>query len=109
MHELPGGIGYAVKMQIICDYRLKIRHVVIGYQDSVHGARIFAEPSIGTTPQSFVCEKQFIAGDSAYPLQPNLITPFRQNSSKYDEGLRSKIQQTLFKIQGSRRKLVWAN
>lgn len=124
LHELPGCIGYvdgteiklaespikdhefyfsrkkqySIKMQIVCDHSLKIRQATIGYRGSVHDAKILAESSIGRTPDSFFCERQWIAGDSAYPLSRNVITPFRQNSTELTKEKREKFNQYFSKF-----------
>lgn len=68
---------YAFKLQAICDYKLRIRHIHVGFPDSVHDARIFNNSSIGKNPQNFLTEGQRIAADSAYRLTTQIITPFR--------------------------------
>jgi len=82
---------YAIKMQVVCDHNLRIRHAVIGHYGSVHDARIFNECSLAEDPQKFFSEKEFLAGDSAYAMTQNLITPFRSNSSDYTEEIRLKF------------------
>ncbi|XP_049310781.1 uncharacterized protein LOC125778205 [Bactrocera dorsalis] len=74
---------YAIKMQAVCDYRLRIRQVTIGYPGSVHDAKIFLNSPLAKHPQRFLSDSQWIAGDSAYPLKEFLLTPFRQNSTDY--------------------------
>ncbi|XP_050337645.1 uncharacterized protein LOC126763918 [Bactrocera neohumeralis] len=76
---------YAVKLQAICDYKLRIRQLIVGYPGSVHDAKIFSNCLLFKHPERFLSTSQWIAGDSAYPLKPFLITSFRQNSSEYTE------------------------
>uniref|UniRef100_A0A034WKI8 Putative nuclease HARBI1 n=1 Tax=Bactrocera dorsalis TaxID=27457 RepID=A0A034WKI8_BACDO len=74
---------YSVKLQAICDYKLRIRQVTIGFPGSVHDAKIFSNCSLAKHPERFLSTSQWVAGDSAYPLKPYLITPFRQNSVEH--------------------------
>ncbi|XP_049316918.1 uncharacterized protein LOC125779688 [Bactrocera dorsalis] len=76
---------YAVKLQAICDYNLRRRQLIVGYPGSVHDAKIFSNCLLFKQPERFLLTSQWIAGDSAYPLKPFLITQFRQNSSEYTE------------------------
>lgn len=63
-------------MQVVCDNNLKIRDVFIGYPGSVHDSRVFRNsPLCQTLPQK--CGQYFLLGDSGYPLQANLLTPFK--------------------------------
>ncbi|XP_049311304.1 uncharacterized protein LOC125778329 [Bactrocera dorsalis] len=84
---------YAIKMQVVCDYSLRIRQATIGYRGSVHDAKIFAESAIGKNPQNYFCHREWIAGDSAYPLSQHLITPFRQNSTEQSKEMRDTFNQ----------------
>uniref|UniRef100_A0A034WUQ8 Putative nuclease HARBI1 n=1 Tax=Bactrocera dorsalis TaxID=27457 RepID=A0A034WUQ8_BACDO len=82
-----------MKMQIVCDYSLRIRQATIGYKGSVHDAKIFAESAIGRAPGNYFCERQWIAGDSAYPLNRNIITPFRENSNELSQYKRDRFNK----------------
>ncbi|XP_039948356.1 protein ANTAGONIST OF LIKE HETEROCHROMATIN PROTEIN 1-like [Bactrocera tryoni] len=82
---------YSVKLQAICDYKLRIRQVTIGYPGSVHDAKIFSNCSLAKHPERFLSTSQWVAGDSAYPLKPYLITPFRQNSVEHRKEERDLI------------------
>ena len=80
-------------MQVVCDHRLKIRHAIIGHHGSVHDAKMFAESSIGQHPEQFFSDKQFMAGDSAYPLSRFVITPIRQNNTEFSEHQKAKFNE----------------
>lgn len=71
---------YSMKVQITCDYKLQIRHVVTGYPGSVHDARMFSSCSLSTAKEMFFSSEQWIAADSAYSLSKTVITPYRNNS-----------------------------
>ncbi|XP_065365511.1 putative nuclease HARBI1 [Calliphora vicina] len=74
---------YAIKVQAVCDYKLRIRQLTVGYPGSVHDAKIFLNCPIAKHHERFVSPPQWIAGDSAYPLKSFLLTPFRTNSIEH--------------------------
>lgn len=71
---------YSMKLQITCDYRLQIRHLVTGYPGSVHDARMFSNCALSTASENYFASQQWIAADSAYSLSGTVITPYRNNS-----------------------------
>lgn len=72
---------YAIKLQAVCDYTLKFRHILVGYPGSVHDARIYNNCRLTTHPRDYFSEPEYVAGDSAYKLTTTVITPFRLNST----------------------------
>ncbi|OXA46779.1 protein ANTAGONIST OF LIKE HETEROCHROMATIN PROTEIN 1 [Folsomia candida] len=71
---------YSIHLQGICDAELRLRHILVGYPGSVHDARVFANCDIAKHPENYFNLGQWIAGDSAYKLQPYLITTLRTNA-----------------------------
>ncbi|GLV38138.1 uncharacterized protein CBL_10105 [Carabus blaptoides fortunei] len=67
---------YSIQMQVVCDNELKIRDVFVGYPGSVHDSRVFRNSPLYTHLEE-KCGHYFILGDSGYPLQKKLLTPFR--------------------------------
>jgi len=59
---------YSVKMQAVCDHKLRIRNVVIGSLGCYHDSKIFKNSIIGKHLKKHFCGNQWIAGESAYPL-----------------------------------------
>lgn len=122
-HEFPGAIGYvdgseiklyhkpstnheayfsrkskyAIKIQVICDFNLKVRHLVAGYPGSVHDARIFKECGVALDSNQHFSKGQFLLGDKAYGLTKNLLTPFRPQSNVLNPALRKKFNKRLSK------------
>lgn len=118
-HEMPGCVGYidgseiklaespakrhelywsrkrqySIKIQAVCDYKLRIRQVTIGYNGSVHDAKIFSNCPLAKNPERFLSGSQWIAGDSAYALKPYLLTPFRQNSAEHTQEDREQFNK----------------
>lgn len=72
---------YALQIQAICDNDYLIRNIFVGFPGSVHDARVFANSDIGTNPDKYLNNGQWIAGDSAYPNSEYIVTPFRLNST----------------------------
>lgn len=72
---------YSLKVQVTCDYHLKIRHLVLGYPGSVHDARIYNNCPLALKPELYFSEGQYLLGDSAYKLTNTVMTPFRINTT----------------------------
>ncbi|XP_036329420.1 putative nuclease HARBI1 [Rhagoletis pomonella] len=88
---------YSLKAQAICDYRLRIRHLVLGYPGSVHDARIYNNRSLTTRTTQMLTGAEWLAGDSAYKLSSTLITPFRSNSTDGNVQQRNSFNKTFSK------------
>ncbi|XP_067633653.1 putative nuclease HARBI1 isoform X1 [Eurosta solidaginis] len=73
---------YSLKAQAVCDYKLRIRHLVLGFPGSVHDARIYNNCSLVTQASSLFTGAQWLAGDSAYKLTSTVITPYRSTSTE---------------------------
>lgn len=90
---ISGKQQFAIKMQVICDYKLRIRQVTTGYPGSVHNSKIFLNCPFAKRPELFLSNSQWIAGDSTYPLKSFLITPFGQNSSEHSREAREQFNK----------------
>lgn len=75
---------FSIKLQAVCDYQLKIRHLLVGYPGSVHDSRVFTNSSLFLNPSQYFAGEEWIAADSAYKLSKTVITPFRKNSTEPD-------------------------
>ena len=71
---------YSIKVQEVCDWEQRLRHLVVGYQGSVHDARIYNNCDLSKEPRNFFSDNEWLAGDSAYKLATTVITPFRANN-----------------------------
>lgn len=76
--------NFSIKVQAVCDYRLKIRHVFIGFPGSVHDSRVFTNSALFLNPSKYFQNEEWLAGDSAYKLSTTIITPFRKNSTELE-------------------------
>jgi hypothetical protein len=68
---------YAMNTQLVCDETLRILFYQTGWAGSVHDAKAFKHTSLFRNPAELFSNGEFILGDSAYPLSPNLLTPYR--------------------------------
>lgn len=68
-------------MQAVIDYKIVLRHIVVGWPGSVHDARIFQESKLATNPEEFFSGEEYLAAGCAYTLTARVMTPFRSNSS----------------------------
>ncbi|XP_055843657.1 putative nuclease HARBI1 [Episyrphus balteatus] len=75
--------GYhSILLQAICDSNLVFRDVFFGWPGSSHDAHVWSNSPIGRALNSRdlkLPNDMHILGDSAYPLNTYLITPFRDN------------------------------
>lgn len=88
---------YSIKLQAVCDYRLKIRHIVVGYPGSVHDSRIYRESSLSINLENYFNNNEYILGDSAYQLTNTVVTPYRANACEATFANRAKFNRTLSK------------
>lgn len=63
-------------MQAVCNENRKIIDVFIGYPGSVHDSRVFRISPLKNDLRH-KCGRYFLLGDSGYPLQEHLLTPFK--------------------------------
>ncbi|KAJ4437592.1 hypothetical protein ANN_17737, partial [Periplaneta americana] len=71
---------YSVQLQAVCDHKMKIRDVFVGFPGSVHDSRVFRRsPLSESLPQK--CHHLYLLGDSGYPCLENLLTPFRDRGN----------------------------
>ncbi|KAI8117935.1 Protein ANTAGONIST OF LIKE HETEROCHROMATIN PROTEIN 1 [Lucilia cuprina] len=84
---------YCLKIQAVCDHKLSIRQVTIGYPGSVHDAKIFSNCPIAKHPERYLSHGQWLAGDSAYPIKQYLLTPFRRNSTAHTREARENFNK----------------
>ncbi|XP_065178659.1 uncharacterized protein LOC135809271 [Sycon ciliatum] len=72
---------HSIVLQAVCDANLLFTDVFAGWPGSVHDARVFnnspLKHAVDERKEEFFPMESFILGDSAYPLLPWLITPYR--------------------------------
>lgn len=67
-------------LQVVCDDTLLLTNIYTGWPGSTHDARVLRNSELFTRAEAGSCidPDKLIIGDSAYPLKPWLVTPFRQ-------------------------------
>jgi hypothetical protein len=73
---------YALHCQGIVDFRGIFINYVVGWPGSVHDARVYANSDFFLNKSEYIEGDDYILGDSAYPISPFLISPFK-NPSNY--------------------------
>lgn len=89
---------YSIKIQAVCDYELKVRHVVIGYPGSVHDGRIFNNSTLKKKKTELFSGMEWLAADSAYKLSTTVITPYRSNSKAVPTSQRNDFNKKFSKF-----------
>lgn len=72
----------SIVLQGVCNHENKFLDVFIGFPGSAHDARVMRESPFFTSAPTAV-DGGYILGDSAYPLLPWLMTPYKDNSSNF--------------------------
>jgi len=75
---------YAIQCQGIVDYRGIFINYIIGWPGSVHDARVYSNSDFFLNKEKYIEEDDYVLGDSAYPISPFLISPFK-NPSNYQQ------------------------
>ncbi|KAJ8915701.1 hypothetical protein NQ315_000635 [Exocentrus adspersus] len=91
---------YSIQMQAVCDHKRKIIDVFIGYPGSVHDSRVFRNSPLQNSLEA-KCGRYFILGDSGYPLQGNLLTPYkdRGNLTRRQQNYNIKLAKNRYVIE----------
>ncbi|MGH0138321.1 UNVERIFIED_CONTAM: hypothetical protein FKN15_000375 [Acipenser sinensis] len=71
----------SILLQGVCDHEMTFIDASAGWPDSVHDARVFRNSQISTVMenQQILHPDGHVLGDSAYPLETHLLTPYRDN------------------------------
>ncbi|XP_033759034.1 protein ANTAGONIST OF LIKE HETEROCHROMATIN PROTEIN 1-like [Pecten maximus] len=107
----------SMQLQAVCDHEMKFIDVYTGWPGSVHDSRVFkASPLFNYLEQNGIVNDGHILGDSAYPLQNYLLTPYRDNGhlnnyqKRYNflqSSCRSVIERTFALLKGKFRRLKY--
>jgi hypothetical protein len=76
---------YAIHCQGIVNDRGIFISFDIGWPGSVHDARVFRNSSFYKNYSNLIQEDDYLLGDSAYPISPFLIPPFKDPNSQQKE------------------------
>ena len=107
----------AQHLQIVCNENLEIIHAEAGNAGSMHDARVYRNSEVSnllTNPATAPPDDCHILGDSAYPLQVALMTPYRrhqlvgnaeQNYNRKHSAARSAVEGAFGLLKGKWRRL----
>ena len=91
-------------LQGCCDHNMRFTDCFIGYPGSVHDARVFENSDLhertSSDTISMVSNGLYIVADSAYKLEPYMMTPFKDN------GCLTKVQKKYNFVQPSTRNVI---
>lgn len=83
--QSPGGIDselfrcrkgfFSFNVQLVCDHRLKIMDLVTGWPGSTHDSRVWNNSRLCAEFSAGI-RHGILLGDSGYPLEPFLLTPY---------------------------------
>lgn len=71
--------AYGLQATVICDDQKRITHFTALFPGAVHDARAFKATRLWNHPREFLLRGQFLLGDSAYPLTPWIIVPYKSS------------------------------
>ena len=114
--------NHSIKLQGICDQSLKFINVSCGWPGSFHDARVWKESLIfqklTDDLDNWLPKGCYLLGDSAYPLNRFIMTPFRDNGNLTREqklfnkklsSSRVLIEHTFGRLKGLFRRLKYLN
>ncbi|XP_018564947.1 putative nuclease HARBI1 [Anoplophora glabripennis] len=92
----------ALTLQGICDSERKFLDVFTGVSGKIHDARVY-EMSFIKNKINNLEEKHHILGDAAYPISPNLLTPYRNYGqlNPVNQEFNKRFSQTRVKIENA--------
>ncbi|CAG8812667.1 13834_t:CDS:1, partial [Dentiscutata erythropus] len=89
---------YGIHLQAIVDHKGHFTCYEIGWPASVHDAKVFKHSYIYKNNNLFIENEDYLLADSAYPLLPWIITPFKDplgpnaQQQKYYNTIHSKTR-----------------
>jgi hypothetical protein len=106
----------SVNVMAVCDNKMRFTDVFADRAGSVHDARVLRVSPLGAQLEcNNICDPEYhILGDSAYPLLPQLMVPYRDNSHltatqiKYNSvhsETRSVVERAFARLKGKFRRL----
>ncbi|CAH1990700.1 unnamed protein product [Acanthoscelides obtectus] len=82
---------YSIQIQAVCDHQRRFKDLFVGYPGSVHDSRVFRTSPLSQTLEQ-KCGTYFILGDSGYPLQKNLLTPYKDRGTLTQQQINYNIK-----------------
>lgn len=106
---------HSIALQGVCDNRLLFLDVYAGWPGSSHDARVFKNSNLYNSGGKAIPAGMYLLGDAAYPLQPWLMTPYkdygnlhreRQVYNKQHSKARQVIERAFGHLKGRFRRLT---
>ena len=76
---------YSIHCQGIVDFQGIFINYDIGWPGSVHDAKVYKNSNFYKKKDELIIDDDFLLGDSAYPISPFCITPFRLPSNSQEK------------------------
>lgn len=108
----------SVVLQAVCDANMHILDLHCGWPGSVHDSRVLKNSPLFSHAQEWFPGNTHLLGDSAYPLQTWLLTPFKDygnlnpDQKKYNylhSSTRMAIERTFGSLKGRFRRLKYVD
>lgn len=98
-HELflTGRGSYAVKWQVICDMKKRVRHIKAVLHGSIYNSSMYKATGLHQRSMLYFKDMEYIIGDSGYPLSPTCVTLYEDSSQVATPEHRRKFNQALNK------------
>ena len=89
---------YAIKGLFICDDTVKITWMEMGWPDSIHDNRIWANSNIYLSKERYFGNKEFLLGDSAFSASSVMVPAFKKSPNANLSEMRTYFNMKLARI-----------
>jgi len=90
--------NYAIKGLFICDDTVKITWMEMGWPDSIHDNRIWANSNIYLSKERYFGNKEFLLGDSAFSASSVMVPAFKKSPNANLSEMRTYFNMKLARI-----------
>jgi hypothetical protein len=73
--------SYALNAMVVCTDQRRIIYMRVGDTSAVHDARVFEKSRLSAHPEAYFGPGEYLIGDSAYPANDYMITPYKKPRS----------------------------
>ncbi|XP_055350814.1 uncharacterized protein LOC129597350 [Paramacrobiotus metropolitanus] len=79
---------YAITVGMVCDDKMRIRHVISGYTGSVRANRVYGNCKLAKNPSNYFSGDEYLVGDNAYGISSIMIPPYKCDRSNVEFNVR---------------------